>query len=180
MSVKKYNWIWLAVFFGFAVSGFFRSAYAQGSAHSSKLSGEQAAFFSEISEELICQCGCNLVLGQCGHVNCPSAIPMREKIEEMILEKRTKADILNFFMKDYTFRGKGPFGKAILSQPDTKGFDLMAWVMPFLLFVVFTAVLLVVVKRSTSNKKAVKEDASSTPPPSDIDRRIEEELKKLE
>jgi cytochrome c-type biogenesis protein CcmH len=135
--------------------------------------------FSEISEELICQCGCNLVLGQCGHINCPSAIPMREKIEEMLLNKTSKAEIMNFFMKDYTFRGKGPFGKAILSQPATEGFDLMAWVMPFFLLAVFTAIVFVVVKKATVKKQPAK-DESSSEPASDMDRRIEDELKKLE
>ncbi len=176
--MKKFSIILL--FFSL-VSAFWcveHSAHSQSS-HSSKLNGEQAALFSKISEELICQCGCNLVLGQCGHVNCPSAIPMREKIEEMILDKKSEADIIGYFMKDYTFRGKGPFGKAILSQPATEGFDLMAWVMPFLLLVVFTGVVFIVVKRATSQSKAVKEAAPATAA-SDLDRRIEEELKKLE
>lgn len=178
--MKKYNSVlFLALLILFLFDNL-QSGYTQGSAHSSKLYGEQATLFSEISEELMCQCGCNLVLGQCGHVNCPSAIPMREKIEEMILAKNTKADVLNYFMNEYTFRGKGPFKKAILSQPDTSGFDLMAWVMPFLLFVVFTAVLFVVVKRATSHKKTTPENLSAPAPTSDIDRRIEEELKKLE
>ena len=88
---------------------------------------------------------------------------------------------MNFFMADYTFRDKGPFGKAILSQPATKGFDLMAWVMPFVLFAIFTAVLFVVVKRATSSKKNLTEEPSEPATSSeDIDRRIEEELKKLE
>ncbi|MBL7996332.1 cytochrome c-type biogenesis protein CcmH [bacterium] len=178
--MKKYSWIWLIFLVSFALVSFVGITYAQGSAHSSKLSGEQAVLFSEISEELMCQCGCNLVLGQCGHVNCPSAVPMREKIEEMILAQKTRTEIMDYFLNEYTFRGKGPFGKVILSQPGTTGFDLMAWVLPFILFALFSVVLFVVVKRATRvNTTSAKND--STPmPSSDVDRRIEEDLKKLE
>lgn len=178
--MKKYNFIVSSVFLAFFCIEMTGTLHAQGSAHSSKLSGEQAVLFSKISEELMCQCGCNLVLGQCGHVNCPSAIPMREKLEEMILEKKSETEIMSFFVNDYTFRGKGPFGKRILSQPDTKGFDLMAWVMPFLAFAVFTAVLFAVVRRVTSGKKNTDLNPDVSPVPSDINRRIEDELKKLE
>lgn len=178
--MKRFNRILLLVSFIAVGLCVVASAQSQSSAHSSKLNGQQAALFSEISEELICQCGCNLVLGQCGHVNCPSAIPMREKIEEMILAQKNKTEIMAYFMKDYNFRGKGPFGKSILSQPATEGFDLMAWIMPFLLFVVFTAVVFIVVKRSTSKSKTATEAAPSSAPASDLDKRIEDELKKME
>lgn len=176
--MKKFNAILLWFSFFAAVLCVVSSVQSQSSAHSSKLNGQQAVMFSEISEELICQCGCNLVLGQCGHVNCPSAIPMREKIEEMLLAQKSKTEIMAYFMNDYNFRGKGPFGKAILSQPATEGFDLMAWVMPFLLFVVFTAVVFVVVKRSTAKTKTAAVPSSA--PASELDKRIEDELKKME
>lgn len=178
--MKKYSWIWFFSLVGFSLVSSVAFTHAQGSAHSSKLSGEQAVLFSEISEELMCQCGCNLVLGQCGHVNCPSAVPMREKIEEMILAQKTKTEVMGYFLNEYTFRGKGPFGKAILSQPGTKGFDLMAWVLPFILFAVFSVVLFVVVKRATRVSKALEHDDPAPTPSSDVDRRIEEDLKKLE
>ncbi|NUM80564.1 cytochrome c-type biogenesis protein CcmH [bacterium] len=146
-------------------------------AHSEKLSGKQAELFKSVSDDLICQCGCNLVLTQCGHVNCPSAVPMREKIEEMVLAGKTKQEMLSYFMNEYSFRGKPPVGKAILSQPDTKGFDLMAWLMPFVLFVVFLGVVVYVVKK-ISGRTVEKPVAVESP--AEMDPRIEEELKKFE
>ncbi|MBX7152263.1 cytochrome c-type biogenesis protein CcmH [bacterium] len=146
-------------------------------AHSEKLSGKQAELFKSVSDDLICQCGCNLVLSQCGHVNCPSAIPMRNKIEEMILAGNSRQEMLNYFMNEYSFRGKPPVGKAILSQPDTKGFDLMAWLMPFVLFVVFLAVVVYVVKKISG--RAIEKPVAAESP-AELDPRIEEELKKFE
>jgi cytochrome c-type biogenesis protein CcmH/NrfF len=151
-----------------------------GSARSDNLSGSQIDFFNSMSDELICQCGCNLVLSNCGHVNCPSAIPMRKQIEEMILAQKSKDDILKYFMTKYSFEGKPPKGRAILSQPDTKGFDLMAWIMPFILFAVFSVVMIFIVKRST-RKDAVRSVAPDAAPAlNGLDKQIEEDLKKLE
>ena len=151
-----------------------------GSAHSDKLSGSQAELFKAISDELICQCGCSLVLSQCGHVNCPSAIPMRKAIEEKIIAGVPKADILHYFETEYSFNGKPPPGKTVRSEPEAKGFDLLAWIMPFILLGVFLAVVFVVIKNKSGVKSAgeshkpVSENVSTT-----YDARIEDELKKL-
>jgi len=125
----------------------FQDDHQSESAHSTTLVGEQAAMFKDVSDELICQCGCSLVLSQCGHVNCPSAIPMRKKIEEMVIAGQPKDSILAYFMNEYSFRGNPPAGKAILSEPDRTGFDLVAWITPFAALIVFGMVVLVVVKR---------------------------------
>lgn len=171
------NKLWTFLALGFVIAC--PAAFAQSeTSHSSRLTGAHADLFKETSEELICQCGCNLVLGQCGHINCPSAIPMRNKIEEMILAGRTKQEMLDWFMTEYRFEGRPPVGKAILSQPETRGFDLMAWIMPFLLFAVFAVVTVAVVMKFTRRKPDL-----ASPPPSpadDYQRRIEDELKKIE
>lgn len=126
---------------------FIQDDHQSESAHSTTLKGVQAELFKEVSDALICQCGCNLVVSQCGHVNCPSAIPIRKKIEEMVVAGQPKDSILAYFMYEYSFRGNPPKGKAILSEPDRKGFDLVAWVTPFAALVVFGLIVLMVVKR---------------------------------
>lgn len=147
-----------------------------GTVHSDKLSGNQNQFFNAVSEELICQCGCNLVLSQCGHVNCPSAVPMRSKIEEMVLGQKSKENILKFFMTEYRFDGKAPAGRAILSQPGTEGFDLIAWIMPFILLSLFSVVVIFIIRRSSKSNALPKTNFSGAP--NDLDKRVEEELKK--
>lgn len=156
------------------------TTYGQSeSSHSMRLTGPQAEIFKEVSEELICQCGCNLVLGQCGHINCPSAVPMRNRIEEMVLAGKTKQEMLNWFMTEYRFEGRAPVGKAILSQPETKGFDLMAWMMPFVLFGAFAVVTVYVVIKYSRRRPEVA--ASPTTTEGDAyQRRIEDEIGKSE
>ncbi len=149
----------------------------EGSAHTTLLAGSQIAFFNDVSQELICQCGCHLVLNSCGHVNCPSAVPMRSKIESMILEKKSKEEILSYFITEYTFEGK-IIGRKVLSQPDTKGFDLVAWVLPFALFLIFIFVVIFALKKYSKKNPTLTETLIKMSP--EETKRIEEELKKMD
>ncbi|MCB0833012.1 MAG: cytochrome c-type biogenesis protein CcmH [Bacteroidetes bacterium] len=147
-----------------------------GSAHSTKLNTEQATLFNKVSDGLICQCGCNLVVSQCGHVNCPSAVPIRASIETMILDGKSETQIFDYFMTEYSFRGNPPPGRSILSQPATEGFDLIAWIAPFAILLVAGIALVVIIRRSSGK-------TTSAPPgqaENNIDSRIEEELKQLD
>ncbi|HEU4930241.1 MAG TPA: cytochrome c-type biogenesis protein [Candidatus Krumholzibacteria bacterium] len=83
---------------------------------------EQAKRFNEISDRLICQCGCNMVLRVCNHQNCPSAIPMRHEIEKQILEGKDDDAIVAHFVEET--------GTKVLSAPPARGLNLAAWVMP--------------------------------------------------
>ena len=96
----------------------------------------QAPSFQEIEESLTCQCGCGLTVHSCNHLQCPSAIPLREEIRAQLALGLGKEAILTHFADKY--------GEKILSAPTTTGFNLAAWIMPFFavslgtVFVVFT------------------------------------------
>jgi cytochrome c-type biogenesis protein CcmH len=81
--------------------------------------------FTEIEESLTCQCGCGLTVHSCNHLQCGSALPLRDEIREQMALGKDKAQILDHFREKY--------GEKILSSPTTKGFNLLAWVMPFVL-----------------------------------------------
>jgi cytochrome c-type biogenesis protein CcmH/NrfF len=96
----------------------------------------QAPSFQEIEESLTCQCGCGLTVHSCNHLQCPSALPLREEIRAQLALGLGKDAILAHFSDKY--------GEKILSSPTTTGFNLAAWIMPFFavslgaIFVVFT------------------------------------------
>jgi cytochrome c-type biogenesis protein CcmH len=108
------------------VAGALFAAAAQGKAPS----------FQELEESLTCQCGCGLTVHSCNHLQCPSAIPLRQEIREQMGLGKDKDAILAHFA--------GKYGEKILSSPTTTGFNLTAWVTPFVavalggFFVVFT------------------------------------------
>ena len=84
--------------------------------------------FQEIEESLTCQCGCGLTVHSCNHLQCPSAIPLRQEIREQMALGRSKDAILAHFSDKY--------GEKILSSPTTTGFNLAAWITPFVALVV--------------------------------------------
>lgn len=92
----------------------------------------------EVSEKLSCRCGCNLVLNRCNHVQCGSAIPMRERITREIAEGKTRDEIIAGFVRD--------MGEEVLAVPPTSGFNWSAWIMPFAMLAVGTVLVIVVLK----------------------------------
>jgi len=83
------------------------------------------ASFQEIEESLTCQCGCGLTVHACNHLQCPSALPLRQEIHEQLGLGLDKDQVLAHFQQKY--------GEKILSSPTTSGFNLTAWVMPFVI-----------------------------------------------
>lgn len=79
--------------------------------------------FQELEESLTCQCGCGLTVHSCNHLQCPSAIPLRQEIREQMALGKDRPTILAHFAEKY--------GEKILSSPTTSGFNLTAWVTPF-------------------------------------------------
>jgi len=83
-----------------------------------------APTFQELEESLTCQCGCGLTVHSCNHLQCGSALPLRDEIRAQMAEGKDKEAILAHFREKY--------GEKILSSPTTTGFNLAAWITPFL------------------------------------------------
>lgn len=77
-----------------------------------------------VEESLTCQCGCGLTVHSCNHLQCNSATPLKREIAEQIASGQTQEQILDYFEHKY--------GEKILSAPGTSGFNLTAWVVPYL------------------------------------------------
>ena len=78
-----------------------------------------------VGDQLACKCGaCNNTVATCQMLECHYSLPARERIAEM---QETGADdkaIVDSFVKEG--------GLAALAAPPTEGFNLLAWVMPFI------------------------------------------------
>lgn len=131
----------------------------------------QAERFQKISESLICQCGCNMGLADCNHVNCPSAIPLRKEIEERIRKGESDEAIVKTMVDR--------FGPKVLAAPTTKGFDITAWVTPFVMIAVGLLVIYTFLRTQMRGRSAGAVEAAAAPQSPDAARaRIEEELRK--
>ena len=82
-----------------------------------------SATVGDISKELICQCGCSMVLSNCTHVECASREAMIALIEQNLAQGRTEEQIIQSFVAQY--------GEQVLASPPKRGFNLTAWVLPF-------------------------------------------------
>jgi cytochrome c-type biogenesis protein CcmH len=125
--------------------------------------------FQEIEESLTCQCGCGLTVHSCNHLQCPSALPLRAEIREQMALGKSKQEILAHFGTKY--------GEKILSAPTVEGFNVLAWVTPFLLVAIGGAVVVITVKRWVKRQARTVAPQKPVPVASPYDDVLEKELK---
>ena len=111
---------------------------------------------SDIETEIMCQCGCSMVLEPCA---CGTADQMRTLIGEMIDEGQTKQQILGYFVAQY--------GEDALSVPTKKGFNLLVWVLPFAAIVAGGAGLYFWLRSWSSQEEALAVEAIPESPQGD-------------
>jgi cytochrome c-type biogenesis protein CcmH len=127
--------------------------------------------YRQACDRLICQCGCNEQLSVCSMQNCSSATPMRAEVRERLQKGETIDQIVESFVQR--------MGPKVLSAPTTKGFDLTAWVMPFLALCLGIVVVgWIVVKMVRPAPSAA--GAAGTGGPAPVDPRVEKELREFE
>jgi len=113
----------------------------------------EAPSFQDLEESLTCQCGCGLTVHSCNHLQCGSALPLRQEIREQMNLDKGKELILSYFAAKY--------GEKILSSPTTSGFNLTAWVMPFAMIALGGVFVLVTLRRWTKRSRAAMSTATS-------------------
>jgi cytochrome c-type biogenesis protein CcmH/NrfF len=86
--------------------------------------GDSAARFRALGHGMICACGCNQILLECNHVGCSYSDRMRGELQTMLDEGKSDEAVMQAFVLKY--------GNTILAAPTTSGFNLVAWVVPFL------------------------------------------------
>jgi cytochrome c-type biogenesis protein CcmH len=129
--------------------------------------GDNTKRFEKLGHELICTCGCNQILLECNHVGCPSSSGMRDELTAAL----TKADgadndaILQTFVTKY--------GPTVLAAPTTTGFNRVAWIMPFAVFV--TGIIAVIMVTRVWKQRAPVLAAGNAPLPDDLRSRIRQE-----
>lgn len=84
---------------------------------------DPGARFNDIGRKLMCTCGCAQSLLGCDHVGCPNRGGEMDQLRDGIANSQSEAVILDGFVERW--------GATVLGAPTTKGFDLLAWIMPF-------------------------------------------------
>jgi cytochrome c-type biogenesis protein CcmH/NrfF len=80
--------------------------------------------FNMLGHKLMCTCGCNQVLLECNHVGCSASERMRGELMAALDSGDNDDLILQRFVQKY--------GTVVLAAPTTKGFNRVAWIIPYL------------------------------------------------
>lgn len=131
-----------------------------------------SADMRRIGVKLACLCGCKSTVADCTMLECGYSKPARDKIAAGLLAGKSDAEIINSFVQES--------GLQALAVPPAEGFNLMAWVMPFIAIALGLVALTLFIRRFHPKR------AAATAPevdPALLERyhdRIEEDLEKLD
>jgi cytochrome c-type biogenesis protein CcmH len=128
----------------------------------------------QLESDLTCQCGCGLTVHSCNHLNCGSGIPLKKEIADQLASGKSREDVLAYFQQKY--------GEKILSSPTTSGFNLAAWMVPFVVIALGGLVIGVVLTRWRRATDTAPPVAPRPAPGADpaLRARLERELDDLE
>jgi cytochrome c-type biogenesis protein CcmH len=122
----------------------------------------------EVAEGLTCQCGCGLTVANCNHPNCSFSVPAKDEIEAMINRGLGREAIIGAFRVKY--------GEKILSAPTTQGFNLLAWITPFVMLLGGGGLIVLVLGRWRARDSSHPTPSVSTAAPSAADAELRRQL----
>lgn len=94
---------------------------------------------ARVTGNIICPCGTNCANLLVRNCDCGVAVELSREVRKLVAEGKTEQEVYAFYEKKY--------GPAILAAPKLRGFNILAWVTPFVALVFGLAVVLVVVKK---------------------------------
>jgi cytochrome c-type biogenesis protein CcmH/NrfF len=92
-----------------------------------------------LGKRMLCMCGCGQILTECNHVGCTMSAQMLKELDEQVARNESDDLTVQSFIQEY--------GLAVMAQPATKGFGLIAWVLPVVVVVFGLWLVSVVVER---------------------------------
>jgi cytochrome c-type biogenesis protein CcmF len=125
----------------------------------------------QVSSEIMCNCGgCRLSVESCGMMNCHGKAQQTKKIQQYIAEGQDHDAILATFVREHG-------GLDVLMEPPNRGFNRVAWLLPY--FVAVVALLGVgATARRWSRRQTAAPAAAAIDP--ELDARLDDELRDLE
>ncbi len=96
------------------------------------------ARFQMLGHKLMCVCGCNQILLECNHVGCSYSTRMRDELVAATDRGDNDDLTLQSFVQKY--------GPTVIAAPTATGFNVVAWVMPFVVLLAGIALVVYVVR----------------------------------
>ncbi len=100
----------------------------------------------EIAQGLTCTCGCNMLVSACeGSMECAPAKEITDQVAQMIETGQSKEEIIQYFVSTK--------GERILAAPTKKGFNLTAWILPFLAIILGGVAIYIFLDKCLASRK---------------------------
>ena len=132
-------------------------------------------YLSALRRELACYCGCGMTVQDClGGMICDESRGLSRQVTQLIKAGKNRQEILQAMVTQY--------GERILSAPTKKGFNLTAWVLPFLALLIGGVIVGKVVSRWRRQTPGAPASTRSAPATGEsaYDKRFEEELRRFD
>jgi cytochrome c-type biogenesis protein CcmF len=136
----------------------------------------RAVLRKQLEGEILCTCGCRRPMNDCPmEPNCHGLDAQRAKLDKYVVADGMSRDqVLEAFAADYGTQ-------AILARPIDKGFNRLAWFVPYLIGVSSGVIGAVVVARRWSRRSEPKEPSAAAPQEDAALRtRLDDELRDLD
>lgn len=138
---------------------------------------EKRSLQAEIQNELACYCGCGMTIQGClGGMTCSESRAVSKEVASMLETGKNKPEVLQAMVVKY--------GERILAAPTKEGFNLTAWILPFVALVVGGFIVAKVIagwkqqaQRTVSTPAAKAEEHASADP---YQERLERELREYD
>ncbi|MGH9530007.1 MAG: cytochrome c-type biogenesis protein, partial [Terriglobales bacterium] len=85
---------------------------------------DESSRFNDLGHRMMCVCSCNQILLECNHVGCPYSERMRGELMAALDRGDNDDLVLQAFVQKY--------GTTVIAAPTHKGFNRVAWIMPYL------------------------------------------------
>ena len=128
------------------------------------------ARFNDLGHKMMCTCGCGQVLLECNHVGCTVSGGMRDELSNGVASGMNDSLILQSFVQRY--------GATVLAAPTTEGFDLVAWIMPFLVSAVALAGTILLVRNWAKNQALLAQAGPGGSEPPGVGEEMQERIRR--
>ena len=103
--------------------------------------------YNTVGGKIMCTCGCGEMLLKCNHVGCPNSDTMIRQLRANLQQFPNDDDVLQWFRKQW--------GVTAVVEPATHGFELLAWLLPILGFLVGMGLLSLIIRNWRMRPAAV-------------------------
>jgi cytochrome c-type biogenesis protein CcmH/NrfF len=116
--------------------------------------GDDAARIERLGHQMMCVCGCNQILFECNHVGCAYSTRMRDELSAGVARGDSDEAVIQGFILNY--------GTTVLAVPPNRGFNRLAWTMPYAALGA-GIVLVVAIVRRWRRRPPVRDGGRATP-----------------